>query len=368
MSTSFTFREVIYTVDCPRISEWTPTWRPDPVARQCYISPLILSLHETLEVLHVPIAMAPLTEMESIGWPRLRELKLYGESYDNGEDPAVFARLCAKIPCLRVLDFCFLHRGRAAQTLIRPSNLPFPASFEHLESVDICYPDPSDTLYNHLPSHLRRLHLIDRPRYYYFQEGDPVVRDNYTSQTLGTATDTLAILKKLRGTPFVSLESLGLAFQTDVQESALLAYIVAIFPNLRFLQIHRYRSEGETTADMESVLKSIARSLSSLQSLRHFRVYLNIPDDDYLPPLLPGQKHSVKRMTGSEFMSLLHHYSTIITASCSSQLLTIDFLTTWIFGDRLWTRCDIRQDNDGNPVLDISRNWLWHPSCLDDSP
>ncbi|KAA1478410.1 hypothetical protein DENSPDRAFT_845550 [Dentipellis sp. KUC8613] len=254
ISTPLTIREIIYTVDCPRISEWSSNWRPDPVARQCYISPLILSLHETLEVLHIPIAMAPLTEMETKGWPHLRELKLYGESYDNGEDPTVFARLCAKIPRLRVLDFCFLHRGRTAQTLICPSNLPFSVSFEHLESVDICYPDPSDTLYSHLPSHLRHLHLVDRPRYYYFQEGDPRVRDNYTSQTLGTATDILAILKKLRSTPFLSLESLGIAFQADVQESALLAYITAIFPNLHFLQIHRYRCEGETTADMESVV------------------------------------------------------------------------------------------------------------------
>ncbi len=74
------------------------------------MTPLILSLHENLEILHLPIAMAPLSEMSAVDWPRLREIKLYGEIHDTG-NPADLAYALPRMRQLRILDLPFFHKG-----------------------------------------------------------------------------------------------------------------------------------------------------------------------------------------------------------------------------------------------------------------
>ncbi|KAA1478422.1 hypothetical protein DENSPDRAFT_666954 [Dentipellis sp. KUC8613] len=245
---SFPLTEFYYTIMDPYVSNWNGNRRP-ALPRRCYMSPLFLSLHQHLEVLHLPSAMAPLAQMASIDWPCLRELKLYDENYEA--DPTIFACLCSKMPRLRVLDLHFFHTGTSTQTLIWPPDTSFVASFSNMDTVYLPYPDPTDALYSHLPLALRELRLVDCPRYYRFNVKLTETIDGFTKPSLVTASDLLDIFGKMHG-PFTAMEKLEVAFRADFNDRLLSRHIVTAFPNLRFLQLHRYRSEGESESDIDA--------------------------------------------------------------------------------------------------------------------
>ncbi|TFY61766.1 hypothetical protein EVG20_g6930 [Dentipellis fragilis] len=249
----------------------------DPVHNWCYLNALILSLHQTLEVLRVPSVMAPLPVMATVEWPRLRELTLDGDNY-YGDESALFSRLCARMPRLRVLDLHLRHKFHS-QTIVWPSGVPLTPSFGNLKKVFLPYPDPNDSFYLHLPSTLQHLHLVDRPRYYHFKAERQDVLNMYARPDLITATDLLRTLKQLQGA-FTSLQVLEVAFEVDGHERALVDHIVTAFPNLQLLQLHWYRPAGGSASDIESTVRSISQNLSALHSLRHFRTYFNPCEDD----------------------------------------------------------------------------------------
>ncbi|TFY69865.1 hypothetical protein EVG20_g2968 [Dentipellis fragilis] len=346
-SVSLPFTEFIYTIGRPPDFDWFSHWGSADVARHCYMNPLFFSLHQQLEVLHLPASMAPLPEMSSMKWPRLRELRLYGEDF-YGEDSSVFMRLFSTMPRLRILDLHILHKGPLTRTLVWPFNVSFKASFDNIDRFSLPYPDPSDTVYVQLPSTLRQLHLLDRPRYYRFSASWMVSSAGYTKPILTSATELLHIFKQMCG-PFVFLERLEVAYKADAQDTALIHYITTTFPNLRFLQVHRYRSEGETIDDIEATVGSISQNISTLHSLRHFRVYLNFPVDDYRPPRDPGQQYAIPVMTTREFTALLRRCATAFSMNCSPTLQTIDLLSTWIFGSQIWKRWTIRRNDNHIP-------------------
>ncbi|KAA1478406.1 hypothetical protein DENSPDRAFT_845547 [Dentipellis sp. KUC8613] len=355
------FTEFIYTIYSPR-SPWFYFKAPETIARRCYMRPLILALHEKLEVLHLPSAMAPLQQMADLHWPCLREFKLDRENYE-GEDPTLFACLFSKMPQLRNLDLHFFHKGPSRQTLILPSDAPFSPSFDHLDSLYIPYPDPNDKLYDRIPLLLQRLRLVDRPRYYRFNTESAELVDGYTRPLLVTATELLHILKRLGG-PFAILEHLELAFQADSQDCMLLAQTAEAFPNVRLLELHRYRSEGEAGIQIESAMENIATTLSTLRHLRHFRVYLNLLGDDYQPPGVHRQESNTESISESEFMALLRHHAMKIARNCSPSLRIIDFLTTYVYGEQFWIRCYVSRDDQGNPVLEFDEHIIVPPSRL----
>ncbi|KAA1478407.1 hypothetical protein DENSPDRAFT_666756 [Dentipellis sp. KUC8613] len=144
------FTKFVYSVSNPRFLDWYALRTPLIVARRCYMTPFVFSLHQTLQFLHLPAAMAPISEMATMDWPSLRELKFYGLDYFSNEDAIVLAYLFSRISRLRVLNFDFLRRGPSSQTLIWPSDTSFPVSFEHMEMVCLHYPDPKDMFYSHL--------------------------------------------------------------------------------------------------------------------------------------------------------------------------------------------------------------------------
>ncbi|TFY50343.1 hypothetical protein EVG20_g11575 [Dentipellis fragilis] len=363
---SLPFTEFIYTIDDPPAPDWNLFDPPGPRNRWCYMNPIVLSLHEKLEVLHLPIAIAPLQDMAAMNWPYLRELKLYSGEYIS-DDRTIFARLCVRMPRLRVLDLQFLHIGPSTQTLIWPSDLTFTPSLEHLERVYIPYPDSSDLLYAHLPSTLQSLRLVDRPRYYHFKDGRLPIVNHYPRPTLVTAAALVCILNRLQGT-FTSLKQLELAFQADGRDIDLSYHIAATFPNLHVLQLHRYRSEGETEADIERSVKSIAQNLSTIPTLYHLRIYLNFPDDDYRYPLIIGQQYDTPVITQQEFVDLLGHYAAIISQRCGSVLQVIDFLTTWVFGAHVWIRWYISRDDIGQPIVKLHDPSFYLPRYRDVGP
>ncbi|TFY53588.1 hypothetical protein EVG20_g10047, partial [Dentipellis fragilis] len=286
------FTEFIYSIDDPGHLNWYELRTPIPIARWCYMSPLILSLHQTLELLHIPAAMAPVSEMATMDWPCLRELKLYGPGHFGSKDAVVFAHLCLRMPRLRVLNFDFLHRGPSSQTLIWPSDVSFPTSFEHMEMVCLHYPDPKDMFYSHLPSTLRHLSLIDCPRYLHFQNGQAEVIENYPRPVLVAARDLLHIFKQM-SFPIHSLVHLEIAFHADGLDRALFNHI------------------KEDNADIESLVIDLMQNLSVLQALCHFRVYLDLPDDKPRSTVSHGEHRSDERR---------HHFGPLALAppSCDN--------------------------------------------------
>ncbi|TFY62959.1 hypothetical protein EVG20_g6511 [Dentipellis fragilis] len=177
-----------------------------------------------------------------------------GDNHDTA-DPADLAYALSRMRQLRILNLPFFHKGSSTQTLIWPFNVSPVAPFHHLETLYLPYPDPSDALYMQLPSTLRQLYLVDRPRYYHFQSMRLQIADNYTTPTLVSATELLRIFKK-SGSTFALMEELDIAFQGDSQDHALYDHIAMAFPNLQSLQVHRYRSEGETRTEIENAVAS----------------------------------------------------------------------------------------------------------------
>ncbi|TFY69876.1 hypothetical protein EVG20_g2972 [Dentipellis fragilis] len=340
----FPLTEFIYTVNDQFTGQY---YTPGPADQWCYLNALILSLHQTLEVLHVPSAMAPLREMAAVDWPHLRELKLYGDNY-NGEDAISLSRLCAQISRLRVLDLHLRYKDKSssAQTLIWPSSMSSNAPFGDLETVYLPHPDPRDTFYAHLPLTLRSLQLVDRPRCYSFKAGWPDIIKEYTEPKLNTATDLLGLLGQMLGT-FASLVVLEVVFRADSQEHALLHHIVNGFPNLCSIQLHRYRAEGESESDIEFAVNFLAQELSALRSLNHVRVYLNLPDDDG-PPIHRYEQDPEQKT--HRFLDLIETYATIVAKSCAA-LERIDILSPRMFRESVWMRWDVSRDSEGRPLL-----------------
>ncbi|KAA1478424.1 hypothetical protein DENSPDRAFT_667231 [Dentipellis sp. KUC8613] len=335
----------------------------EPVHTWCYLNALILALHQTLEVLRVPSVMAPLPEMATVEWPRLRELTLDGDNY-YGDDPTLFSRLCARMPRLRTLDLHLRHKF-LSQTLIWPSDASSTPSFGSLQTVSLPYPDPNDTLYAYLPSTLRHLYLIDRPRYYHFKAEHKDVSNVYTRPILITATDLLHVLKQLQGA-FTSLGVLGVAFEIDSETHALVGHIISAFPNLRILQLHCYRPAGAPASDTEDIVRSISRNLSALHSLRHFRTYFNPCEDDDTV-IYAGERRLCRSLTLREFLGLLGRYATIIAESCSPRLQFIDILSPMVYDEAVWMRWDVSRDEDGRPVLDCQPDaYLANDKYLDE--
>ncbi|TFY55612.1 hypothetical protein EVJ58_g8136 [Rhodofomes roseus] len=83
----------------------------------------------------------------------------------------------------------------------------------------------------------------------------------------------LEILSKV-DTPH--LEHLEVEYRADFAEDDLLLCITERFPQLTFLEIHRFRSQGSS----DLAITDIALRLARLQNLRTLRAYLDTPEDD----------------------------------------------------------------------------------------
>ncbi|KAA1479494.1 hypothetical protein DENSPDRAFT_830450 [Dentipellis sp. KUC8613] len=350
--TKFPLTGFIYTIQDPYVSDWNENRRP-ALPRRCYMAPLFLALHQRLEVLHLPSAMAPLEQMASLDWPSLRELKLYDEHCEA--DPNIFARLCSRMPRLRILDLRFFHTGPSTQTLIWAPDPSLTAPLSNIETVYLPYPDPKDALYAHLPSTLRKLHLVDCPRYYRFNVKLTETIDGFTKPYLVTASDLLGIFDEMPG-PFTALEQLEVAFKADANERLLSRHIVTTFPNLRFLQLHRYRSEGESESDNETAVESIGHDISDLLHLRHLRLYINLPKDDFRYPVSEEGSCDTRVASSEELTDLFYGYAMTIAQNCGPALHTIDFLSTWIYRRQVWTRWFISRGGKGHIVVERCRD------------
>ncbi|TFY53769.1 hypothetical protein EVG20_g9975 [Dentipellis fragilis] len=186
------------------------------------------------------------------------------------------------------------------------------------------------------------MQLVDRPRYYRFNTKWMESIEGYTRPLLITATELLCVIKRLG--PLAILEHLEFAYQADSQDFMLPTQIAEFFPNLRSLELHRYRSEGETDIHIESAVTTIDLQRFLSKELR------------------------TDSISCSDFMALLRHYAMKIARNCSSSLQIIDFLTTYVYGEQFWMRCYVSRDDRGKPVLEFDDQAIIPSSRLDDRP
>ncbi|KAI0712173.1 hypothetical protein C8Q76DRAFT_693852 [Earliella scabrosa] len=230
--------------------------------------------HASFEVLTTPCEIAPLTAFWQHDWPRLRELTLRGQRCAIDTSPEVpMIVVLARMPNLRTLTLELAQPRGLERQPIWPPRLAMEFPWPALETLRISFPDPDDQIYAHLPHTLRKLALRCWPRHYVH----PLMTDGvgWHSPVL-TSSEMLSILRRCGQTrgPFWTVENVDLEFEEDGRDLELFRCIPSLFPNVKYLTIHRYRRPGVDDTDFIP----IAQALAQLTSLRVLRFHLDLKE------------------------------------------------------------------------------------------
>ena len=210
---------------------------------------LVLSrVHPTLEKLTLSAEPAPLLAMSQWSWPRLRELHLSGER--RSLPPVSYMTLLSAMPNLRTLalELTLVSEECTHTDPLWPpgSRMPFP--WPDLAHLTVAHPDPADELYSHLPPSLRTLSLCCRP--HKSEQAWIARRLIYTAHAYEypvlTAAEMLGILGNCHLPRLTRLEVEYEAGEGEGGELDLLRALGSMFPQLAWLQIHRYRTASAT--------------------------------------------------------------------------------------------------------------------------
>ena len=191
------------------------------------------NLHLSLERLRLPSDLAPISTIGSLLWPQLREFKLDGSYPRHLTTPLI--QMLSGMPRLRELALLFALPWDMETRPLWPRDYHPHFSFPELEDLAISYPDPEDRLYSHLSPSLRRLSLRCCP-HHCVHVWKPEECTQWHSP-VQCASNLLHILSRIKS-PL--LQHLQLEYIADHADSALLRSIVASFPNLSSLEIHRF--------------------------------------------------------------------------------------------------------------------------------
>ncbi|KAI0641649.1 hypothetical protein C8Q79DRAFT_284088 [Trametes meyenii] len=236
---------------------------------------LLQQLPSSLEVLYIPLDVAPLSAMTTFEWPRLRELHLKGDRRQDISTCPPMITVIARMPRLRSLSLLRAH-GHAQDSprhIIWPADKTGYSLYQELERVTISYPDPADKIYSHMPSTLQRLSLRCWPRHYIHQHRHDrkTIEDRLGWMSPILRSSELCTILQRCETP--KLQELEIEYEEDADDLALLQSIPFLFPNLTSLTVIRYR--GTDVSDVP--VSQIALALSGLRSLRILRIHLDFP-------------------------------------------------------------------------------------------
>ncbi|KAF7317874.1 hypothetical protein MKEN_00875300 [Mycena kentingensis (nom. inval.)] len=198
-----------------------------------YLAAVVLGMSHSAESLSLPAQTAPLALMAELTWPRLTRLHLtdeYGDSFDY----SILSRLLGNLPALRDLSVV-VAQSPASAPRVRLLNAPMNGS-SNLSSLVVSYPDPDDRIFDISLTQLRSLALRG---YYQLLHGQPVTR--WTIPILFSA-ECLYILSKQTMRQLQELKIVYAASGPD--DDALLRFLPSAFPNLRQLELHRYRASS----------------------------------------------------------------------------------------------------------------------------
>ncbi|KAI0634120.1 hypothetical protein C8Q77DRAFT_1109898 [Trametes polyzona] len=238
------------------------------------LSALVLGMRETARSLTLPMDTCPLRDMARLDWPRLHTIRL-GGSFPRGADrfithtlPSFFRRtphmehieITAALPIDTTVLCSVLGRARALD----------PVALDELRSLTVAHPDPEDAIFSTPLPNLVHLSIRDYPRRY------DVLAEVYYQQRwrspILSATEMLAILRRIR--PY-GLTSLEVVYLVDDSDPDLLDFITDCLPQLRHLQVHRYRRSPDEVVQY----RDIARKLSSITGLTTLRLNLDLEGD-----------------------------------------------------------------------------------------
>lgn len=238
-----------------------------------------LQLRQSLETLIIPSENAPLEDIATHEWPRLKVLSLRGESQRIAIPLiSVFERM----PTLGELTLETACASKMGRNLFCPLGWTGPCPWPELTSLIVSYPHPSDPLYAHLPYTLRSLTLRCWPRHYVTllpHEAHYVVDKMGWDSPILSSSELLQILSRC---PPSNLEELELEFEEDGHDLELFALIPLIFPNLVKLTVLRYRKWGNPEvpvvslhhpilhpcrANVETSQREIGKALAPLRNL-----------------------------------------------------------------------------------------------------
>ena len=209
-------------------------------------------IHTSLQKLVLSVEPAPLLAMSQWDWPHLRELRLRGERLSH--PPVPYLTLLSTMPDLRTLalDLTLVSEEcKHAKPLWPPgSRMPFPCP--NLSHLSVTHPHTADELYRHLRSSIHILSLCCRPHKSEKEWfGRRLIYSTHVYEyPVLAAADMLRILQNCQ---LPQLTRLEIEYDAEEAELDLLRSLATMFPQLVWLQLHRYGPVRADGRDVRSV-------------------------------------------------------------------------------------------------------------------
>lgn len=231
------------------VEQWRERrWRlfPEYLASQCkseacLLSILVPSMHDTAEVIEIPIETAPLARMVTLSWCHVQQISLYGKYNELSQStrlPLIISgmyELC-RLSIMVAQSFDAPRPPILGKSLRGHYDYPFPS----LRSLTLAYSDPEDAIFApRLPS-MTQLSLCDHPRFYH--DWYECIGYNEWASPILSASDSLSILSRME---LPLLASLEVVYMADEADSKLIRHITTTYPSLMTLELHRYRRHPE---------------------------------------------------------------------------------------------------------------------------
>ncbi|KAI0767502.1 hypothetical protein C8Q74DRAFT_1427955 [Fomes fomentarius] len=236
------------------------------------LSILVPSMHDTAEVIEIPVETAPLARMATLSWRRVQQLSLYGKYVEVSQStwlPLIISgmyELC-RLSIMVAQPFDAPRPPILGKSLSGHCDCPFPS----LRSLTLAYPDPEDAIFAARFPSMTHLSLCDHPRFYH--DWYECIGYNEWASPILSASESLSILSRME---LPLLTSLELVYMADEADSKLIRHITSTYPSLVTLELHRYRRQPEDLVQIPYL--QIARELAKLISLRTLRLNLDFPD------------------------------------------------------------------------------------------
>ncbi|KAI0750229.1 hypothetical protein C8Q80DRAFT_1166757 [Daedaleopsis nitida] len=309
---------------------------------------ILQSYHSALQTIWLPTEPAPLSTLSSLDWPRLRELRLYGERGEMPDTPIV--SLLANLTNLQVLTLNLTDAHGVEGRPIWPRSIRMSFPWPNLRRLSLSHPSAEDTIYSCLPETVQSLALrawqhqcSRRFNSIRFREG----ADLRAALPLPSPHTLLRVLSDVKS----DLEELEIEYRADGTETEqdLLTVIVSRFPRLSSLEIHRYRWVDDTHVPVQE----IACALQPHSNLRVIKLNLDFPGAPAPSAVLwSGNELTFKETIVTNLTEFARHWH-------SSSLQEI-----WGFSDEVfpeWLVCDIVRGNSDQAVMEVKRRRLSIP-------
>lgn len=327
----------------------------DLQAERDFIRSQISASRMSLEELLLPRETTGLALLARHPWPSLTVLTLAGEYVDDPES-VLLVDVLAQLPRLRVLTLALVPRnGESALHIWPPGSVPaHPPALESLVRLSLSFPRHDDVLFSHLPFGLVELALRDCPRSYNlspacnFGPGDATQGGYAASRPLLTCAAAARLFAVISLQP--SLERLELVVQAlpggfDPAEAQMYARAASACPNLRVLELHRYRAAGTTTVPVAAIVKALA----ALSHLRELRLNLDFPQ---IGDFDGGLRYTTFFVDDSKMVPIYDHAATLAAAAIPwlerVVFLKLDGMMRNTFS---WVTWAVRKASDGDGVL-----------------